>query len=728
MRLLNDAPLRKKLTWLAMTCSIVALTTTAVALGTYEWFFYRKVVLSQLVTLSALTAHNSSASLAFSDAEDALRVLTSLETEPAVRGAVLYDAAGNKFAEYAARPDHIPFPDHPPPDGRELKSGRFEIVVPVAESKRFGTLLVDADIRALHERFAVYGMVLLTTTTLSGLIAFLLAGRLKTRITEPVQALVNAASGVQTNDDYSVRVLKTENDELGKLTDAFNGMLNRIQDNQAELHRSEERLRLALDAAQIGTWDWDLERDVVRWDTRNNEIFDTRGGERVTADVFWGKIHPEDAPKVRAALDAAFQTGSFLTDFRLKDDGLPRFVVVRGIVLADSSGKPRRAVGVTIDVSERRRAELRVVESEQRFRIVAEKAPALIWSCDALLKRDYFNRTWLSFTGRGLDQELGDGWQASLHPEDLERWQATAATAARQSDPYSVEYRLRREDGAFRWVIETGSPRLSADGSFAGYLGTCIDITVRKENEAELESHVRLRTRQLELANQEMESFSYSVSHDLRSPVRVIQGFTDMAIEELQAAKVKTAVEPLRRIARAAARMDELITAFITLARISRAELRLQRVDLSGVAQEVISALRAIHPARGAEISIEPKLEVMADERLLRIALENLIGNAWKFTSGREIARIEVGRQNGLKERAFFVRDNGAGFNEAFAGKLFQVFQRLHSPTQFEGLGVGLNTVSRVIERHNGRVWAEGQEGKGAVFYFTLPEEGAKPS
>ena len=320
-----------------------------------------------------------------------------------------------------------------------------------------------------------------------------------------------------------------------------------------------------------------------------------------------------------------------------------------------------------------------------------------------------------------LEQELGTGWQESVPSADLFRWQDIVGTAAAQRDPYSVEYRLRRADGVFRWVIETGSPRLSADGSFAGYLGSCIDITARKENEEELETHVRLRTRELQTANQELESFSYSVSHDLRGPVRAIQGFAEIAIEDLDANNPAAAKERIDRVIKAAERMNKLIDAFISMARISRAELKIEPIDLSKIADDIVGFLRSAEPGRAVDITIAPKLTAMGDERLLRIVLENLIRNAWKFTSKKPKAQIEFGTAERNGETAFFVRDTGAGFDTSLAHKLFHAFERLHPGSDFEGLGVGLNTVHRVIEKHGGRVWAESTQGEGATFYFTIP-------
>jgi PAS domain S-box-containing protein len=724
MSLFRNAPVRRKLTLLAMICSVAALFVTSLSLGVYEWMYYRKSLYSHLSTLSAIAARNSAAALAFSNQDDAARGLATLQADPNILSAVLYDSRGRQFAEYRRSDWSEETPALAPLDGQTETATRLDIVVPVEEAKRFGSLLVRADISVIGDRLAVYAGVLVITTAISGLLALLLSGWLAKRIAAPVQALAGAAGKVQTTADYSIRVPKQEDDEFGSLTDAFNAMLARVQQNETDLYRNAERLRLALESAKIGTWDWDMVRDVVTWNERNYEIFGIDPGARITSNVFMSQIHPDDRARVKAAIEhAASNVSDFAVEFRLARPERPsHYAACRGRFLRSTAGDPLRAVGVTIDVTERRGAELRMIESELRFRAVAERAPAMIWSCDQTLHRDYFNKTWLNFTGRPLEQELGVGWQTGMLPADLFRWQEMVGAAAQQLDPYTIEYRLKRADGAMRWVIETGSPRIGTDGSFAGYLGSCIDITARKENEAELEEHVRRRTRELEVANQELESFSYSVSHDLRGPVRAIQGFAEIALEECQAGNPQAAVERLQRVIRAAERMNKLIDAFISMARISRAELTIDNVNLSKIAEDIIGFLRSAEPDREAETFVTPGLECRGDDRLLRIVLENLIGNAWKFTKRKEKARIEVGAQMQDGERVFFVRDNGAGFNRALAHKLFHAFERLHQASQFEGLGVGLSTVYRVIEKHNGRVWADAVEGEGATFFFTIPD------
>lgn len=721
-KLFRNGTLRQKLTWLATICSIAALTTTAVSLGVYEWFSYRRMTMAHLTTTSAITARNSAAALAFANAEDATKILAALDAEPAVTAAALYLANGTRLAIYRRAGSTERIPDSPGTDGVHRRGADVDIAVPVMEVKRFGTLVVHAELSAISARRVVYGLVVLGTTLVSGMLGYLLTGWLSHRIVEPVNALVRAASGVRTNADYSVRVPKVDDDELGTLTDAFNEMLDRVQQNEVDLYRSAERLRLALESARIGTWDWNLVSDQMTWNARNYEIYGMRPGTPVSGKSFFPLVHPDDRRQVKEAVEGAAVSGAdFSVEYRLADlAGTPRYLVSRGRFLRSSAGDPQRAVGVTTDVTERRNAELRAMENELRFRVVAERAPAMIWSCDPSLNRDYVNKTWLNFTGRTPEQERDVGWQENVPPPDISRWRELVGAAANRREPYTIEYRLKRADGALRWVFETGSPRLALDGSFAGYLGSCIDITARKENETELEAHVRNRTRELEAANQELESFSYSVSHDLRGPVRAIQGFAEIALEECQANNPAAALERIERVMKAADRMNKLIDAFIGLARISRFELKVETVNLSRIAAEVVSFLRAAPPGRQVDVVIAPGQECRGDERLLRIVLENLLANAWKFTGKRAQARIEFGSREQEGERVFFVRDNGAGFNPAQSHKLFQPFERLHQASQFDGLGVGLSTVQRAVIKHDGRVWAESKEGEGATFYFTI--------
>ena len=232
---------------------------------------------------------------------------------------------------------------------------------------------------------------------------------------------------------------------------------------------------------------------------------------------------------------------------------------------------------------------------------------------------------------------------------------------------------------------------------------------------------MRDRTQQLEVINKELEAFCYSVSHDLRAPLRSIRGFSEVLLERYAPKLDLRGQEFLRRSCESSQMMDRLIEDLLKLSRVTRAELQRRPVDLSSIAESIAAELRAADPQRAVEFVIAQDLKTEGDEHLLRVALENLLRNAWKFTSKLPEARIEVGSTL-TPNRAFFVRDNGAGFDMAYANKLFSVFQRLHSTSEFSGTGIGLATVQRIINRHGGRAWATGEVNHGATFYFTLPE------
>jgi len=253
--------------------------------------------------------------------------------------------------------------------------------------------------------------------------------------------------------------------------------------------------------------------------------------------------------------------------------------------------------------------------------------------------------------------------------------------------------------------------------------GIIEDISERKEIERriqQLNTALRDRAMVLESVNHELEAFSYSVSHDLRAPLRAVDGFSRILLDEYAGRLDDTGRDRLKRIRAAAQRMALLIDDLLKLSRITRSELKRGDIDLSLIATEVIDDLRKQEPSRAVQCIIQPGLIVWGDGRLLHIVLDNLLGNAWKFTGKRADARIEFGMEMQNDEPVYFVRDNGAGFDMAYAEKLFGAFQRLHGTEEFPGTGIGLATAQRIIHKHGGRIWAESKVEQGATFYFTL--------
>lgn len=289
---------------------------------------------------------------------------------------------------------------------------------------------------------------------------------------------------------------------------------------------------------------------------------------------------------------------------------------------------------------------------------------------------------------------------------------------------HSVELHEARLNGDFH---VTASPVTDARGELLGCVHVARDVTAQRRAErqiqklnAELEDRVAQRTAQLEAANKELEAFAYSISHDLRAPLRSIDGFSQAVMEDAADAVPEEVMDNLKRVRAAAQRMGRLIDGLLMLSRLTRRELHVEKVDLGGLVRLILQDYQKNEPTRDVSIVVQDGVEARGDPELLRIVLQNLVDNAWKFTSKQERAMVEFGEDQREGRRIFFVRDDGAGFDMQYAGKLFGAFQRLHAPSEFEGTGLGLATVQRIIHRHGGSVWAEAEVGKGATFYFTL--------
>ena len=524
-----------------------------------------------------------------------------------------------------------------------------------------------------------------------------------------------------------ISVVPQGGERFAAILDDVTGRVER----ERELRETQERLRFALEKSHTGGWDLDLvDRTAVRT-LEHDRIF---GYETPLPEWTYERFLEHVVDEDRPAVDASFQRAlTEQSDWRFecrirRADGELRWIRAVGGHQFDEEGSPRRLAGIVQDITAGKLHEQELAASEARFRYLFENA-VIGMSMTEPAGRVHVNAAFCRMLGYTPEELAQARWQDLTPHEDLPEIEAELASLlSGEREAARFQKRYLRKDGGIVWADVSVRLRRDEAGEPPHFVTAVLDITQRVEAEqevarlnAELEQRVADRTAELDAANKELEAFAYSVSHDLRAPLRHVSGFSALlaahGCEQLDE-KNRHYVD---RISASVNEMGTLIDDLLAFSRTGRKELAMERVDMDALVSEALAPLRDEVGERPIEWTVAPLPTVTGDVALLRQVWANLLDNAVKYTSGCDPAIIAVGAHEVDHSDVFFVRDNGVGFDMDYAHKLFGVFQRLHSAAEFEGTGIGLANVQRIVSRLGGRAWAEGRVGEGATFYFSLP-------
>jgi len=499
------------------------------------------------------------------------------------------------------------------------------------------------------------------------------------------------------------------------------------------LQESRQQLDLALGSGNIGLWDLKIPENRLFVDERMANML---GYTKPQIDPFLPDsdrlIHPDDLPRVQAARAAHFkgETALYSTEHRMRTiNGVWRWVLSNGIVMErDATGRATRVVGVCIDIHARKRVEVEIREARQFLETIVENIPNMVFVKNAYnLHFVSFNRAGEELLGRRREDMVGKSDYDFFPADEADFFTAHDRTVIASGKMADIDEEPIHTPRGLRYLRTRKLPIMDEEGKAKFLLGISEDITERKEAEEalrKLNRDLAQQTLALTAANDELESFAYTVSHDLRAPLRHIAGFMDLFMTHAGGQLDETAQRYARIIAESASHMGRLIDDLLLFSRMGRTALNKQRLNPDAMVAEIVNELTLANAGRGMEWKVAGLPEIDADAGLIRQVFYNLIENAVKYSGKREHALIEIGvRHDEELGAVFYVRDNGAGFDMRYQEKLFGVFQRLHSADEFTGTGIGLANVARIVERHGGRAWAEGAVDKGATFYFSLPAE-----
>jgi len=497
------------------------------------------------------------------------------------------------------------------------------------------------------------------------------------------------------------------------------------------LRKSEEalsRIAAVVESSDDAIISKSLDGIILSWNSGAQRMFGYTAEEIIGKSVL--TLIPPDLQKEEPGIINRLKKGQRIEHYetiRLTKGGRLIDISLTVSPIKDSSGKIIGASKIARDITEDKKRQEALRESEIRFRTMADAAPMLIWEAGTDQLCNYFNQTWLHFVGRTMEQEIGNGWTEGVHRDDLSRCSKIYTSSFEAHIPFEMEYRLRHRTGEYRWILNQGTPRFSPKGTFQGYIGACVDITesvqakqTLADSREELERLVSERTASLQEAVTQMEEFSYSVSHDLRAPLRAMQGYASALLEDYRGKVIDSEGEEyLQRIIAAGLRMDRLTRDVLVYSKIPRTELRLHRVALDKLVSDIVQQYIQL---KAMEISVQtPLLPVTGNESFLAQAVSNLVDNAVKFVLPGKAPQVRIWTEVQEGQVKLWVEDNGIGIKPEHQKRIWGMFERVHPQTKYEGTGIGLAIVRKTIERMNGTMGVMSDGITGSKFWIQLP-------
>jgi len=542
--------------------------------------------------------------------------------------------------------------------------------------------------------------------------------------------------------NYQYTPLFEKNGEISGVMVTVNDVTYQVEARK-KIEDAEERARLAAEIAEIVTWDLNIHTQELIYSENLPLIFGREKDVKLTRPEIVSQIHPDDLTILENAYKVALETTIYKYESRIiKPDNSISWIKAHGKIFFDESGEPAKMIGTIIDITDEKNAHQVLMKSEEKFRLLADSMPQHIWTGDSIGNLSYFNQSVFRYSGIPLEEIEKNGWLQIVHPDDREENIKAWVEAIMTGNDFLFEHRFRRYDGEYRWQLSRAIPQKDSEGNIQMWVGTSTDIQDQKNFTNKLEKEVHERTAELELKNKdlinmniELQSFAYISSHDLQEPLRKIQTFasrlSDLDDKNISA-KAKTY---LSRIEVSARRMQTLIQDLLAYSRTNSADRVFVKVSLDEIAEEVMSDFSERIEETNAVIRLQPLGEATVIPFQFRQLLHNLIGNALKFHKKDEKPYIEIKarRIKGYETRIpvdypdkmyyhLTISDSGIGFADEFKERIFEVFQRLNTESEFSGTGIGLAIVKKIVENHKGIIRAHSEIGKGATFEVYIPE------